>query len=630
MKKLGSSGLPNGFLPGDREPLRPLDWVVRCLAALCVVALTVGLVHLVHNRTRPADPAAVAAEGFADGQAAAFAGSASAGTTAMSAQDRSAGLPAEAVAGLSWNTAAGPMRLVLPGGLGPAQTTRDGQIVYPDAGSGFDFLAENTPAGARTVARISSPAGVRAITTFLRTSADVVMLAHTNGYLTVNRATPTAETVAMFAPSEARDANGQLVPSSYVVRQYGIGLYQLSEVIAPTEKTAWPVYVVPPVDLTAPLPQFDFSSITDTISGAAASVAGAATSAASAVASGASAVGTFVKNNPLESAMLVGGVALSLTGVGGAAGGMMIAAAAVNVSSAVTDVVAAHNPDNVLLGNLSTTLAAASMVTPQGMGKRAIKEVVEEGVGQAVTRASRHADEFVIDVAESTPTPPGQLVDEIAEAVRPGIGPKSPNAAPAGGVYVVYDRQGTPVYVGRSIDVERRLARHASQGAKLRRGEAVQIYRTDDLNTQRGVEQILMDDNGTLRTRTNPDGRNIIRGVSESNPNSSTYNQAGQDYLNGREAPPIVERPSPAAEAPQPAERPSSDAEQRANQSAQAQSAAEQQRESAQKAAQDNNNQSGSQSAQRDNNSGFNGNRASSDNKKEDKKSKQHHPRPTG
>ena len=46
MKKLGSSGLPNGFLPGDREPLRPLDWVVRCLAALCVVALTVGLVHL--------------------------------------------------------------------------------------------------------------------------------------------------------------------------------------------------------------------------------------------------------------------------------------------------------------------------------------------------------------------------------------------------------------------------------------------------------------------------------------------------------------------------------------------------------------------------------------------------------
>jgi len=135
--------------------------------------------------------------------------------------------------------------------------------------------------------------------------------------------------------------------------------------------------------------------------------------------------------------------------------------------------------------------------------------------------------------------------------------------------------------------------------------------------------------NGTLRTEANPDGRNLIRGVSESNPNRSTYNQAGQDYLNGREAPPIAERPSPAAEAPQLAERPSSDAEQRANQSAQAQSAADQQRDSARKSAQDNSNQSGSQS-QRDNDSGYNGNRASSDNKKEDKKSKQHHPRPTG
>jgi hypothetical protein len=120
-----------------------------------------------------------------------------------------------------------------------------------------------------------------------------------------------------------------------------------------------------------------------------------------------------------------------------------------------------------------------------------------------------------------------------------------------------------------------------------------------------------MDENGTLRTQTNPDGRNLIRGVSESNPNGGTYNQAGQDYLNGRDAPQIAERPS-------------SPAEQRSNQSAQAQSAADQQRESARQSAQDN--QSGSQ---RNNNSGSNGNGGSSDNKK-DKKSKLHHPKPTG
>jgi len=429
VRKLGASGLPTAFLPGDRQPVRPGDWVVRWLAALCVVALTVGLVHLVHNRTQPVDPVAVAAEGFADGQAAAFAGSASAGPTAMSAQDRAAGLPGEAVAGLSWTTTAGPMRLVLPGGLGPAQSTRGGQVVYPDAGAGFDFLAENTPTGTRTVARINSPAGVRAVTTFLRTTVDVVMLAHTNGYLTLNRTEPSAETVAMFAPSEARDANGQLVPSSYVVRQYGIGLYQLSEVIAPTETTAWPVYVDPPLDLTGPLPQFDFSSITDTISGAAASVAGAATSAASAVASGASAVGTFVKNNPLESAMLVGGVALSLTGVGGPAGAAVIAAAAVNVSSTVVDVVAAHNPDNAFLGDLSTVLSAASMITPQGGAKK----IVGEGLEVAITQAERHADdiaEAVVDVAKAVPTPPTQLAQDVANSAMAKIPNAPPSALP--------------------------------------------------------------------------------------------------------------------------------------------------------------------------------------------------------
>jgi hypothetical protein len=434
MSNLNPPGLGDDFLPGARRKLRPMDWAVRWMAALCVVALAVGGLHFIGDRAH--DPVAVAAQGFADAQATAFSHSESGADENMSPAARSAGLPTDAVAGLSWSTDAGPMRMVLPGGLGAARNTRGGQVVYPDSGSGFDFLVENTPTGTRTVARIDKPTGVRSVTTFLRTTSDVVMLAHTNGFLTMNRTTPAAETVAMFSPSEARDARGELVPSSYVVRQYGIGLYQLSEVIAPTEKTAWPVYVDPPMTVAgpggAPLPQFGFSSITSAISGAASAVASAATTAASATVSGVSAVGTFVKENPMESAMLVGGVALSLTGVGGPAGAAVIAAAAVNVSSAVVDVVAAHNPDNVFLGDLSTTLSVASAVTPQGGARK----IVEGTFEVAVTQLEHHVDD-VIDVAKTLPTPPPQLADEVANSAMSKI----PNAPP--GVFSEVPTKGT-------------------------------------------------------------------------------------------------------------------------------------------------------------------------------------------
>ncbi len=130
----------------------------------------------------------------------------------LSPQQRRAGLPADPGAGLTSPTAAGPVQVVLPGGLGPAQHSAGGQVVYPNAGAGFDMLAENTGTGTRTVARINGPAGPRMVTTFVRTPADTVMLAHTNGYLTINRATPTAETIGMFSPAETRDAAGALVP----------------------------------------------------------------------------------------------------------------------------------------------------------------------------------------------------------------------------------------------------------------------------------------------------------------------------------------------------------------------------------------------------------------------------------
>ncbi|MGJ6121623.1 HNH endonuclease [Mycolicibacterium sp. Y3] len=436
------------FLPGDRSWWSVARWWQVSFALIVTVALTVGGVHWLSDRDRPGAGAGSVslAQGFADAALAAFSGSttvAVAAEPALSPGQRAAGLPTDPVAGLTSNTAAGPVQVVLPGGLGAAQHTSGGQVVYPDTGAGFDMLAENTATGTRTVARINTAAGVRMVTTFVRTPADTVMLAHTNGYLTINRATPTAETVGMFAPAETRDATGRLVPASYVVKKVAPQLYALAEVIDPRPDTAWPVYVDPPLHVGgvggAPLPTGLFDSITSTISSAASAVGDAVTTAASATVAGATAVGTFVKNNPLQSAVLVGGVALALTGVGGPAGAAMIASSAVNLASAGVDIAAAAMPDNQALGTWSTVLGVASMVTPQGAAKAAVKEVAEKATEELATHADDLANTArkVIDTATEAPTPPTQLANDIAGAPAaakpplPGVDtPKAPNAPP--------------------------------------------------------------------------------------------------------------------------------------------------------------------------------------------------------
>ncbi|CAJ1587601.1 HNH endonuclease [[Mycobacterium] wendilense] len=398
-----------------------------------MVVLTAAGLHLLDDRDPDLDNSSTADGGVAQmaaAAAAAFADSPYTNPVGVPAQQRRAGLPEQPVVGLSTPTAAGPVQLVLPAGLGTAQHTSSGVVIYPDAGAGFDFLAENTPTGTRTIARIADAAGPRIVTTFVRTPADTVMLAHTNGFLTVNRAAATAETLGVFSPSETRDAAGELVPSSYVVRQIRPQVYQLSEVIDPGPDTTWPVYVDPPLHVDAGgLAVFGFSDVTDALAGAAGAVGNAAVSAASATASGARAVGGFVQDNPLESAMLVGGTALALTGLGGPAGAAMIAGATVNLASAGLDVAATVMPDNQTLGMAATVLGAASMATPQGAAKKAVTEGIE-----AAGQLAKHTD-TVIDVAKTTPTPPAQLANDVAAAAtnlaKPGAGtPKIPNAPP--------------------------------------------------------------------------------------------------------------------------------------------------------------------------------------------------------
>lgn len=504
------------FLPGERPWWDVRRWQVA-VALIAVAVLVISGVHwyaqprTVTERLGPGGPVS-AAQGFADAAAKAFSTSATvpAASVASTAEQRSWGLPADPVAGLTSTTAAGPVQVVLPGGLGAAQHTSGGQVVYPDTGAGFDMLAENTGTGTRTVARIAHPAGVRMVTTFVRTPADTVMLAHTNGYLTINRATPAAETVGMFSPAETRDATGSLVPSSYVVKQVRPGLYQLSEVIDPRPDTVWPVYVDPPLHTGgpggAPLPVGLFDSITSTVSSAASAVGDAVTTAASATVSGATAVGTFVKENPLQSAMLVGGVALALTGVGGPAGAAAIAAATVNLASAGVDIAAAAMPDNQTLGMASTVLGVASMVTPQG----AVKKVAEEGAEQVLKHTDDIVDgvEDVVDVAKTAPTPPTQVADDIAAGATPpgplAANPKAPNAPPAG---VAKPPPGEGLYGPRSLP----------QGCTLNCGHTLDhpagVYdqRETPGHFDANLNSITNNERPAVVTRTTPGQRDINR-----------------------------------------------------------------------------------------------------------------------
>jgi len=531
----------------------------------------------------------------------------------------------------------------LPGGLGNAQHTSGGQVVYPNAGAGFDMLAENTATGTRTVARVNGPDGPRMVTTFIRTPADTVMLAHTNGYLTINKATPAAETIGMFSPAETRDATGKLVPSSYVVKRVAPQRYALAEVFDPQPGTTWPVYVDPPLHVGGSLPEGFFDSVTNAVSSVADTVTSAASTAVSATVSGAKAVGGFVKESPLESAMLVGGVALALTGVGGPASAAMIASATVNLASASVDIAAAAMPDNQALGIASTVLGAASMVTPQG----AAKKVVKEGVEAAAEQLAKHTDD-VIDVAKAAPTP---------SPVTPGIFPKAPNAPPTGtksaldmpagipaketapcgchavtpepkgGIYVVYNAAGDPKYVGQTTDLQRRLNDHIREAPKLAaKGKTPRydptagdthkvLHRTDDPDALNGLEQREMMEHGTYtgtRKKRNPLHNRV--GVNQrlvyrpTNKNAGRYDAAAQAHLSQH-------RPGAA----QPVARPSSPADNRLNQQAQGQAVTNGQRAAARSSAQQAND-SGSRGS---NNSGSSGKDSGAKSKKKDKKKKQ-------
>lgn len=422
---------------------KKLPAVVKALAVLAAVAIPLSVVQ----PTTATQPMVSAAEQFGQAATAAFAESAAGLDASLTSTQRAAGLPVNPAAGLISESPAGPVEMELPAQLGTGQLTSAGQMVYPDAGAGFDLLAENTRQGYRTVARINSPGGVRAVTTYVRIPADTVMLMHSSGHLSLNRATENADTIGVMSPAEARDAVGRIVYSAYVAKQVAPQLYEVSEVIAPTESTTWPVYVDPPLAVGDGLAQWSWSDTGDAIGGAMDAVGNRFKKAGefignamSAQAEGnalqAQAVSQTVQEHPTESAMLIGGTALMATGIGSAPGASLLteAALAVNNASIAAQAIAAADPNNTGLQNVSAAMSIAAALTPQGLGKQTLAKTTENAVEQGLkTGADNIASETaaVTRVTPQTATNPNQLAHEISQAGKPPAVPKAPNAPPA-------------------------------------------------------------------------------------------------------------------------------------------------------------------------------------------------------
>lgn len=423
------------FLPGDRPLWGARHWAQLAITLVATLALVVGGVHLL----TPAEPTIAGDRAPSDAQAvaatasAAFAGTALASDGTLSAAARSANIPSDPVAGWDLPTADGrSAQLVLPAGLGTAEHTPTGQVVYPDRGAGFSVIAENQGQGGRTITRIPQPVtstapppGSSAAVTsadgqvlpmvpmFLRTPADAVMLAHTDGIITVNQATPAATTIATIAAPQARDSQGRVVPSAFVTQQIRPGLYLLAQVIHPGAATAWPVYADP-----------CFSCMVD-------SVVSAAHTVADATVVGAKAVGTFVKNNPLESAEIVGGSVLMVTGVGTGFGASLV----LSGTTGLVQKAAAADPTNQVLAAAGDALEVTNYISPARSVQKGLTAIVERGAQKLGDDVAEGALRDVAAAKPVTPTPSPQLANDIAGALtpKPGVGtPAVPTGPPAG------------------------------------------------------------------------------------------------------------------------------------------------------------------------------------------------------
>ena len=99
-----------------------------------------------------------------------------------------------------------------------------------------------------------------------------------------------------------------------------------------------------------------------------------------------------------------------------------------------------------------------------------------------------------------------------------------------GGVYALVDEDGVVKRTGRTKDLKKRKADHKND-KDLKHLEFVELYKTDDYNTQRGLEHKVYTENEVTAHKDNG-GFNKIKAISDSNGNKDTYIKAGADFLN--------------------------------------------------------------------------------------------------
>ncbi|BBZ78471.1 HNH endonuclease [Mycolicibacterium anyangense] len=425
----------NGFLPGDRPWWSTSRWWQPAFAMIVVVALTVAGLHWLAPVASPDHPVTAEKPSPADAQtmastaSSAFTGTAMASDDTLSAAARSANIPTDPVAGWDLPTTDGRrVQLVLPAGLGAGEPTPDGQVVYPDRGAGFSVIAENKGTGGRTITRIPKPAAnataasgaatadgqaLPTVPMFLRTPPDTVMLAHTDGTITVNQATPAATTIATIAAPQARDSHGTPVPSAFVTQRIRPGLYLLAQVIRPDAATVWPVYADPCISACD---AFTHAS-TSGANGAALQAAG-------------SALVTGIKNNPVESAEIIGGGALMVTGVGSGFGASLV----LSGTTGLVQKAAAADPTDQMLGLAGDALEVTNYISPARAVQKGLTAVVERGAQKIGDDVAEGALRDATVVKPVTPTPSPQLANDIAGAAtpKPGVStPKIPTGPPS-------------------------------------------------------------------------------------------------------------------------------------------------------------------------------------------------------
>lgn len=109
----------------------------------------------------------------------------------------------------------------------------------------------------------------------------------------------------------------------------------------------------------------------------------------------------------------------------------------------------------------------------------------------------------------------------------------TPNATEAatsakGGVYTLTDEAGTVTRTGRSNDLGRRALEHGRTNPEL---DFNPVHYTDDLATQRGLEQVVYNQNPTSWPVNG--GLNKIRPISVNNPRIIDYENAAANFLYG-------------------------------------------------------------------------------------------------